>query len=147
MTEPLRRVSRRLAASGAALALLAAVASGCGSSGAVTTSSTVAATGSAPSLAPVKGTYSPSIDPANFVSVIDNRYWPLKPGTGYHYKGVRGTTHQADDEIVTHQTKQIVGVTTTVVRDTVSQHGNPVERTRDYYAQDKQGNVWYMGED
>jgi hypothetical protein len=47
---------------------------------------------------------------------------------------------------VTHQTKKILGVTCTVVRDTVSQHGSPIERTFDWYAQDKQGNVWYMGE-
>src|SRR5207244_4411032 len=41
----------------------------------------------------------------------------------------------------------ILGVTCTVVRDTVSEHGKPVERTLDWYAQDRQGNVWYMGED
>ena len=151
MTGRLKEASHKAMASTAALALLAAIASGCGSSGggsssSASTSSTTAASTSAPSLAPIHGTYSPAIDPANFVSTIDNRYWPLKPGTGYHYKGVRGTTAQTDDEIVTHQTKQILGVTSTVVRDTVSQHGNPVERTFDYYAQDKQGNVWYMGE-
>jgi hypothetical protein len=44
-------------------------------------------------------------------------------------------------------TKRILGIRSTVVRDTVSQHGKPVERTFDWYAQDKHGNVWYMGED
>jgi hypothetical protein len=146
MTERLSRVSRKIATSGTVLTLLAVAASGCGSSGGGSTSSTSAAPASASSLAPVHGAYSPSIDAANFGSVIDNRYWPLKPGTGYHYKGVRGTTPQSDDEIVTHQTKQILGIPCTVVRDTVSEHGTPVERTFDYYAQDKQGNVWYMGE-
>jgi hypothetical protein len=48
---------------------------------------------------------------------------------------------------VTHQTKKILGVRCTVVRDTVSERGAPIERTYDWYAQDKQGNVWYMGED
>jgi hypothetical protein len=70
----------------------------------------------------------------------------LKPGTGYHYKGVKVSAHQRDDETVTHQTRKILGIPATVVRDIVSQNGNPVERTLDYYAQDKQGNVWYMGE-
>ena len=32
------------------------------------------------------------------------------------------------------------------MRDTVSEHGVAVERTLDWYAQDSQGNVWYMGE-
>ncbi len=142
--EPLGRTFPRMTALATGLALLAGVASGCGSSG--SSSTTLPASEPASTLAPIHGKYSPTIDPANFVSTIDNRYWPLKPGTAYHYKGVRGTTPQRDDEIVTHQTKQILGITCTVVRDTVSQHGNPVERTFDYYAQDQQGNVWYMGE-
>jgi len=93
------------------------------------------------------GSYSPKIDPANFVAAVDNRYFPLKPGTAFHYNGFKGKTPQIDDMVVTRQTIRILGVTCTVVRDTVSQHGKPLERTFDWYAQDKQGNVWYMGED
>jgi hypothetical protein len=141
--------SLKLAARPATVSLLfaAVLVAGCGSSGSGSSSTTSAQAPSASSLAPVHGKYSPSINPANFVSTIDNRYWPLKPGTGYHYKGVRGTTSQTDDEVVTHQTKRILGINCTVVADTVSEHGAPVEKTRDWYAQDKQGNVWYMGED
>jgi hypothetical protein len=120
---------------------------GSGTSPSSAASSTSPASSSASSLAPIHGKYSPSIDPANFVATIDNPYWPLRPGTAFHYEGVRGTTRQTDDEVVTHQTKQILGVTCTVVRDTVFEHGAPVERTFDWYAQDRQGNVWYMGED
>jgi hypothetical protein len=126
--------------------LVAVIAGGCGSSGSGSSITTTAATSSASTLAPINGKYSPKIDPANFVTTIDNRYWPLKPGTTFHYKGVRGTTPQTDDETVTHQTKMILGIPCTVVRDTVSEHGKAVERTSDWYAQDKQGNVWYMGE-
>ena len=140
-----------------ALALLAAIVGGCGSSGGDTSSSpsssptaTPSPTGSgsksASELAPTHGKYSPSIDPANFVSTIDNPYFPLEPGTGFHFTGARGKTPQTDDEIVTHRTKQILGISSTVVRDTVSEHGRAIERTFDFYAQDKQGNVWYMGE-
>jgi hypothetical protein len=93
------------------------------------------------------GSYSPQIDPANFVARIDNRYFPLVPGTAFHYRGVKDNLPQTDDMVVTHRTKQILGVTCTVVRDTVSQHGEPLERTFDWYAQDRHGNVWYMGED
>jgi hypothetical protein len=126
--------------------LLLLLAAGCGSnSGGSSTTSTPAA--SASDLAPLHGKYAPRIDPANFVTTIDNRYWPLKPGTAYHYKGVRGTTPQTDDEVVTDKTKQILGIPCTVVRDTVSESSGPVERTFDWYAQDKDGNVWYMGED
>jgi hypothetical protein len=145
MTKRITRAFPGMAVLATAAALIAAVVSGCGSTGG--TNATPPAAESASTLAPVHGKYAPTIDPANFVSVIDNRYWPLKPGTAYHYKGVRGTTHQRDDELVTHQTKQILGIPSTVVRDTVSQQGSAVERTFDYYAQDRQGNVWYMGED
>ena len=44
---------------------------------------------SASNLAPIHGTYSPKIVPANFVKTIDNRYFPLKPGTTFRYKGVQ----------------------------------------------------------
>jgi hypothetical protein len=101
----------------------------------------------ASSLAPVRGSYSPDIAAANFVPVVDNPLWPLKPGAAYHYRGVRGTTPQTDDEVVLQRQKRILGIGATVVRDTVSEHGRPIERTLDYYAQDKQGNVWYLGED
>jgi hypothetical protein len=93
------------------------------------------------------GPYSPRIDPANFVAGVDNPYFPLKPGTGFHYRGIKEGTLQTDDIVVTHLTKRVLGVKVTVVRDTVSEHGKVVERTFDWYAQDKRGNVWYMGED
>jgi hypothetical protein len=137
---------RQVLATVMAVAALAALAGGCNSSGKKESSSTNAGSTSASTLAPTHGRYSPTIDPANFVATIDNRYLPFKPGTAYHFEGVKGTTPQTDDEVVTHQTKKILGINCTVVRDTVSEHGNPVERTDDYYAQDKQGNVWYMGE-
>jgi hypothetical protein len=78
---------------------------------------------------------------------VDNQYWPLAPGTTLHYEGTRGKTPQTDDVVVTNRTVRILGIACTVVRDTVSEHGRAVERTFDYYAQDGQGNVWYLGED
>jgi hypothetical protein len=116
--------------------------------GSVTASS---AAGSDPNPKPppweLHGHYAPVIDPADFVARIDNRYFPLQPGTTFHYRGFKGNTPQTDDMVVMHRTKQVLGVTCTVVKDTVSQHGKPLERTFDWYAQDTHGNVWYMGED
>jgi hypothetical protein len=132
---------------------LAVLAAGCGSSSNQSSPTapapTAASRASASDLAPIHGPYAPKIDPANFVATIDNRYFPLLPGTGFHYRGVaeNGKTPQTDDMLVTRQTKTILGVKCTVVRDTVSQRGKPIEHTLDWYAQDKQGNVWYMGED
>src|SRR5215212_5050254 len=105
-----RRMLRAIALGVAALALAALVA-GCGSSEESSTTSPSPSAASASDLAPIHGPYSPKIDPANFVSTIDNRYFPLKPGTGFHYRGVQedGKTPQRDDMVVTHQTKEILG--------------------------------------
>jgi hypothetical protein len=138
MTARLRSISRLVLVPMPAVALVAALALGSGSS---------AAAKPKPPPWELHGSYSPKIDPANFVATIDNRYFPLKPGTTFHYKGFKGKTPQTDDMVVTDQTLRILGVKCTVVRDTVSEHGKPLERTFDWYAQDKQGNVWYMGED
>jgi hypothetical protein len=123
------------------LGILAVLVSGCGSSAGKQTAT------SASELAPVHGKYDASVDPANFVTRVDNPLWPLKPGTAFHYVGRRGNTPQTDDEVVTRQTERILGIHCVVVRDTVSEHGRAIERTLDFYAQDKDGNVWYLGED
>jgi len=125
----------------------------CGSSGGATAKGAEASGSTAlaktANPAPIHGSYSPQIDPAKFVSAIDNAYLPFKPGATLRYRGVaeNGKTPQLDTETVTRQTKRIIGVKCTVVRDTVSSRGKPVERTFDWYAQDRKGNVWYFGED
>src|SRR5437588_3650504 len=87
-----------------------------------------------------------SIDPSNFVRHVTNPYYPLKPGTLLVYKGVRDGQTQKDRVAVTYRTRVIEGVRTTVERDVATHHARLLERTTDYYAQDKQGNVWYFGE-
>jgi hypothetical protein len=49
--------------------------------------------------------------------------------------------------VITHRTRVIQGVTTTVVSD-VLRHadGALAEKTHDWYASDNDGNVWYFGE-
>jgi hypothetical protein len=132
-----------------ALVVAAVLVVGCGSSHHRGPATSTLSTRSSGELAPIRGPYAPRIDPADFVAAIDNPYFPLRPGTAFHYRGVaeNGRTPQTDDMVVTHRTKVIMGVTATVVRDTVSSNGTPIERTFDWYAQDKYGNVWYMGED
>jgi hypothetical protein len=112
------------------------------------TSASAAATSSKPSPPAwvLRGPYAPTIDPASFVAAVDNEYFPLKPGTRFRFEGVSDGTPQTDDVVVTDEVKVVLGIRCTVVRDTVSEHGTAVERTFDWYAQDKQGNVWYMGE-
>ena len=80
---------------------------------------------------------------------IDNPYLPLAPGSRWVCRetdtdgGVQRVVVK-----VTRRTKRIAtGVTARVVRDTVTEQGRLVEDTFDWYAQDRRGNVWYLGED
>src|SRR5438034_7970660 len=93
------------------------------------------------------GPREPAIDPANFVRRVTNPFFPLVPGSLWVYRGLKDGATQIDRVFVTHHTKSIVGIHATVVRDVATQHGRVIERTFDWYAQDKQGNVWYLGED
>jgi hypothetical protein len=87
-----------------------------------------------------------ALDPTDFVAVIDNPYYPLPIGRVLTYKGVRDGVGQTEYVTVTDRTKVIQGVTATVVTD-VAVHGSRLlEKTIDWFAQDTQGNVWYLGE-
>jgi hypothetical protein len=90
--------------------------------------------------------YSPVIDPANFVATVDNPFNPLPPGTTYVYEGNTADGLEHNEVAVTHNTKVILGVTCVEVLDTVTLNGELTERTLDWFAQDKDGNVWYFGE-
>jgi hypothetical protein len=105
------------------------------------------AAAAAPS-SPAAGTpYAPEIDPADFTTRIDNRYWPLQPGTTFVYDGTSDGEKEHNEVAVTSQTKTSLGVRCVVVRDTVTVDGELTEDTLDWYAQDKTGNVWYFGEE
>jgi hypothetical protein len=102
----------------------------------------------APSAASACGTsYAPVLDPANFVAVVDNPYFPLPVGRTLVYTGVKDGQTQTDTVTVTNQKKIILGITATVVSDVATHDGAVLERTFDYYAQDRRGTVWYLGED
>src|SRR5206468_1548653 len=90
--------------------------------------------------------YDPGIDPANFVATIDNPYFPLQPGTTFVYEGQTADGLERDEFFVSHVTRVIFGVTCTEVHDTVHVNGQLTEDTLDWFAQDKDGNVWSFGE-
>jgi hypothetical protein len=90
-----------------------------------------------------------TLDPSEFTTQIDNRYWPMRPGDRWVFSEIDADgTKQKVVVTVTDETKQLAnGVTARVVHDIVSAGGETVEDTYDWYAQDAEGNVWYMGED
>ena len=91
--------------------------------------------------------YNPEINPENFVGSVTNVFFPLTPGKVFSYKSQTEDGLETIIVTVLSEVKTIAGVNCTVVRDIVSIDNVVIEDTRDWYAQDKDGNVWYMGED
>ncbi len=111
--------------------LLAAVLAGCAS-----------ARGTAP-----PATYAVDIRPADFVLSVTNAYFPLVAGSSYAYEAETGEgLEQTEIEVLTGS-REVMGISATVVHDVVTLDGQLIEDTYDWYAQDRLGNVWYLGED
>jgi hypothetical protein len=89
------------------------------------------------------------LDPAEFTTDITNPWFPLEPGTRWVYRETTEDGQVAQVVITaTPVTRKIAnGITARVVRDTVTLDGEIVEDTFDWYAQDGNGTVWYLGED
>ena len=90
--------------------------------------------------------YEVDIDRGDFVTQIDNPYFPLVPGTVFELKGETEDGVERETITVTHRTREVMGVRTTVIKDVIRVDGKIAEYTYDWYAQDKDGNVWYFGE-
>jgi len=124
----------------ATLVATAFVASDAASSADRPASSSRAATPPGPTL--------PVFDPADFTRPVTNVYFPLTPGLVTRLHGRDEDESFVEKVPVTHRVKPIAGVTATVVRDVVRRsNGVVAETTDDWYANDNQGNVWYLGED
>jgi hypothetical protein len=82
-----------------------------------------------------------------FSADVTNTWFPLRPGSVYRYRGVKDGQPSREVMRVTHRTRMIDGAPTVVVSDLLYLRGKLEERTRDYYTQDADGNVWYFGED
>ena len=91
--------------------------------------------------------YRPHIEPNDFVDEIDNPLFTLEPGTVHRLRGETESGIEHETITVTNRTKSVLEVTTTVVKDVVRVDGKLAELTFDWYAQDRDGNVWYFGED
>jgi hypothetical protein len=92
-----------------------------------------------------------NFDPKDFGKPTgdQNRWYPLVPGTqslrdGSLYRGRRKLTHQRRIT-VTDVTKVVNGVPTVLVLDQDLDAGQVAEAAVEYLAQDKYGNVWYLG--
>jgi hypothetical protein len=135
----MRRAAPRLTVATAAIVLAACASTDAPPSGAGDASVPAAFSSEEP--------YAPVIDAARFTSVVDNPYFPLVPGTRWVLVGSGDVAGEVDTIEVLDETRTVMGVECVVVSDIVSIDGDPVEVTKDWYAQDADGNVWYFGEE
>lgn len=95
-----------------------------------------------------KGSVPVDLKPADFTLEIDNRYWPMRPGSRWVFRETNNKGHR--ERVVTQVTSRTkmtaAGIEARVIRDMATEDGKPVEITDDWYAQDKDGNLWYFGE-
>ena len=95
-----------------------------------------------------KGSEAVELDPKDFTSRIDNQYWPMAPGSRWVYRETDADGNVSRVEVtVTSKTKRILGIDARVVHDVLTEDGKLKEDTYDWYAQDGDGNIWYLGED
>ena len=95
-----------------------------------------------------RGSESVTLDPADFTVDITNRYWPMRPGDQWISSETDGKGDVLRVEVTVEDATYTVaaGIEARVVHDVVSRDGAVVEDTLDWYAQDADGNLWYLGE-
>jgi hypothetical protein len=92
------------------------------------------------------GRYAPRLDPSDFVGAVTNPLLPLPVGATWTYEGQEAGRTEHVEVHVLPTTRTVMGIPAVAVRDTVTIDGRLTEDTFDWYAQDKAGNVWYLGE-
>jgi hypothetical protein len=103
--------------------------------------------GTSPPAANAKGLPTPKASHfGRHSNLITNSWFPLARGSVYVYDGQKDGKQARDVMTVTRKVKTITGIRAAVVADRLFLNGQLAERTTDWYAQDKHGTVWYLGE-
>ena len=95
-----------------------------------------------------QGSESVELDPGDFTVDITNTYWPMEPGDRWISSETDGKGDVLRVEVTVQDETYTVasGIDARVVHDRVTRDGAVVEDTLDWYAQDGDGNIWYLGE-
>lgn len=94
----------------------------------------------------------PTVSPADFQATVDNRLYPLPASSQQVYEGEErdpdtgNTIKTRVESRVLPKTERVAGVEVTVVEDKEFKDGELVESTLDYFAQHRDGSVYYFGE-
>ncbi len=89
--------------------------------------------------------YTPVI-PTSWTANVTNPYFPLTPGATWQYRAQTSKGVETITVEVLPGKQTVNGIAATAIRDRVYLGGTLLEDTFDWYAQDGDGNVWYVGE-
>ena len=95
---------------------------------------------------------SPTTNPADLQAKVDNRLYPLSSSNPKVYEGEERdpdtgqTAKTRVESTVLPKTDRVAGVEVTVIEDREYKDGELVESTLDYFAQHRDGSVYYFGE-
>ncbi len=92
-------------------------------------------------------TYDPVFDPSSMQADVTHSYYPLPVGAVWRY---RAETEDGEETVVIEvldETRVVAGATARVVHAREFLEGELIEDTFDWFAQDDDGNVWYLGEE
>ncbi len=93
------------------------------------------------------GDYRPTLRAQDAVAVVDNPYFPLPVGARWTYGGTSDDEEERIEVEVLADTRRIMGIDAVVVSDRAYIAGELAEDTIDFFTQDRDGNVWYLGEE
>ena len=88
----------------------------------------------------------PAQSTGGFSARVTNPWYPLLAGSTYVYRGEKDGQPSREVLTVTHHIRTVDGAPCVVIQDRLYLNGRLGERTTEWYSQDKQGNVWYFGE-
>ena len=122
------------------VALAALLVTGCASSGSAPAADRTALP---------QGSEPVELDPDDFTVDITNPYWPMEVGNRWVFEetDADGSARRVEVTVLDRTYTVALGIEARVVHDLVTADGATVEDTLDWYAQDADGNVWYLGEE
>jgi hypothetical protein len=91
--------------------------------------------------------YTPRVTPSELTLEKANALFPLPIGARWIYEAATAAGVERIEVSVEREPHAVWGTQARVVRDTVYLAGALIEDTRDWYAEDGAGNIWYLGED
>ena len=91
--------------------------------------------------------YAPMVDPSDFSTDITNPWFKMPVGKKIYYEAKTGDGLETTRIEITGRTRILMGVETTEYWDRVYLDGELIEETHDWIAQNRNGDVWYFGED